>query len=122
VLQKLVDDRFCFVRNNVASNINTPPALLQQLADGSLHERFYVATNINTPPAALQQLAGDQNKDVRRHVAGNINTPLDALAVLVLDINPDVQKAALKTFKRCNKQGSNTRNNAPKGNLYETQQ
>jgi 3-methyladenine DNA glycosylase AlkC len=75
VLEKLANDVDYWVRYGVAENPNTPPKVLEQLAtDEDYIIRCYVAKNPNTLPEVLEKLANDEDLYVRWHVALNPNT------------------------------------------------
>ncbi len=79
------------VKAAVATNPNTPPALLERLvSQGSAQLREAVAKNEKSPSGLLQRLAGDESVDVRAGVAQNSHTPMETLEKLRQDTNPRV--------------------------------
>ena len=97
VLEKLATDENMWVRQRVAKNSNTPVKLLQKLAtDGDTWVRHEVVTNPNTPPTLLQILATDRDRHVRYEVARNNNTPPTALQILACDLDSGVRDEAAR--------------------------
>ena len=93
VLARLSNDSDVGVRQYVARNTSTPPAILTKLAnDSDAVVRQYVATNTNTPPAILTKLARDPAKSVRRNVASNTRTPPTTLTKLSSDSDELVRR------------------------------
>lgn len=89
----VLDDReFQQIRLQIASNPNTPPAVLTYLArqaDARLLER--IAENPRTPVETLERLAQSAIPSVRIAVAENVNTSLDLLIHLATDFDADVR-------------------------------
>lgn len=80
------------VRMQIASNPNTPPAVLEYLAKSAtprVLER--IAENSRTPIELLEKLARSPLSNVRAAVADNSNTPEEILEVLVRDTDTDVR-------------------------------
>jgi hypothetical protein len=80
------------IRLHIASNPNTPPAVLSYLAkcdDCLLLER--IAENPRTPQQILQRLAQSNSARVRAAVAENSNASADVLTVLGNDPDADVR-------------------------------
>lgn len=88
----LDDAEFEAIRQQVASNPSTPPAVLAYLAKhGSPRVLERVAENPRTLPQSLEQLAQANGANVRAAVADNANTPLDVLTMLATDPDVDVR-------------------------------
>ena len=89
----LDDQEFHRIRIMIASNPNTPPAVLNYLtrnaAESDVLER--VAENPRSPVELLAVLAENEHARVRAAVAENLHTPEDVLAVLINDADPDVR-------------------------------
>lgn len=80
------------VRMLVATNPNTPGAVLDRLAcEGPPAVRERVAENPRAAQATLRRLAFDEDPDVRMAVAENANTPILALMAMAYDDNADVR-------------------------------
>jgi hypothetical protein len=82
------------IRVIIASNPNTPPAVLVYLAayapqDPSILER--IAENPRTPYCVLERLARCEHANVRAAVAENINATPDILTLLASDVEADVR-------------------------------
>lgn len=90
---EVLDDReFQQIRLQIASNPNTPPAVLNYLArqgDAKLLER--IAENPRTPGETLERLAQSAIPSVRIAVAENAKTPSAILATLAVDFDADVR-------------------------------
>jgi hypothetical protein len=83
------------VRRAVAGHPHSPARLLAILADDSDEQvRQAVAFNGSTPPALLMDLAA-RSVDLAILVALNPDTPDDLLAVLAADTEPIVQHIAI---------------------------
>jgi hypothetical protein len=83
---------FQSIRRIIASNPNTPPAVLAYLAKHSepdILER--IAENPRTPLYALQLLAKCPKSSVRAAVAENVNVSADILTILIADPDDDVR-------------------------------
>jgi len=66
----------------VAMNPRAPQETLTLLADHhhpGAHVRQRVASNVSTPPAVLELLSADRNEDVRCNVASNPSTPVHVI-------------------------------------------
>lgn len=82
------------IRLIIASNPNTPPAVLVYLAaygpqDPNILER--IAENPRTPYCVLEKLARCDFANVRAAVAENVNATTDILTLLAADPEPDVR-------------------------------
>jgi hypothetical protein len=92
--QILDASEFRQIRLIIASNPNTPPAVLVYLAaygpqDADILER--IAENPRTPYCVLEKLARCEHASVRASVAENINATRDILALLAADPEADVR-------------------------------
>ncbi|HEY9790178.1 MAG TPA: hypothetical protein V6D22_07260 [Candidatus Obscuribacterales bacterium] len=88
----LDDNEFRQIRRIIASNPNTPPAVLAYLAknsDADILER--IAENPRTPLNTLERLARSSSPVVRAAVAENINVSPDILTILGTDPDDDVR-------------------------------
>lgn len=90
VLEELASDKDKYVRGFVASNPNTPAAVLMKLA-GDKDVLWELARNANTPVELLEKLAYSNSVDVRLGVASNRSTPEDILTMLSGDKNKYVR-------------------------------
>jgi hypothetical protein len=104
ILQQLAQDQNTKIKHKIALNPKTPPETLQVLAqDENEFVRSYVVVNPNTPLKILRQLAQDKNPRVRYYIAINLKTPLEILQQLSQDQDEDVRKIANYTLERLNK-------------------
>jgi hypothetical protein len=88
----LDDGEFIRIRAIIASNPNTPPAVLHYLAKNSNPEILErIAENPRTPVYTLERLARCPVPRVRAAVAENINVSPDILTVLGTDPDDDVR-------------------------------
>ena len=92
--EPLDPNEFRQIRIIIASNPNTPPAVLVYLAaygpkDAAILER--IAENPRTPYCVLEKLARSEFAGVRAAVAENINATADIIALLLDDSEPDVR-------------------------------
>jgi hypothetical protein len=69
------NDDHWVVRENVATNPNTPPETLDRLVNDDVGVRIGAAQNPNTSPETLERLANDEDWCVRCEVAANPNAP-----------------------------------------------
>ena len=82
------------IRWNVAENVNTPPAILTELAkDENDYVREKVAKNANTPPEALTELLKDKKDSIRMEVAKNRNSSPETLTNLTEDDNSYIRRS-----------------------------
>jgi hypothetical protein len=80
ILEKLANDEWHVVRQNVAYNRKSTPEILDKLADDEEADiREAVAINHNTSPKTLKKLAKDKEEAVKYIVATNRNTPVETL-------------------------------------------
>ena len=77
------------IKGALASNPNTPPAILEELMNFA-QLRCAIAHNPSTPKNVLEELAIDDDPCVRSFIARNKNTPADTLRALMLE--PYVEK------------------------------
>ena len=85
-LSLLSKDGDCFIRAEVARNINTPEIILSILAkDKSRKVRRMVSGHPKTPLEILTFLARDKDCWVRANAAYNINIPTNTLVLLARD-------------------------------------
>jgi len=94
ILGKLALDEINLVRALVATNPNTPVAILEKLFGDEKIVRDGLSGNINTPIKLLSILADDSDKMVRMRVAENPSTSQEILKRILEDEDKDVQKAA----------------------------
>ena len=70
-------------------------ASVVDILDDSFLVRYQAAASPNTPPRVLEQLANDRSSGVRRAVANNPNTPVSTFEQLVADPSSDVRMAVI---------------------------
>ncbi len=90
--ESLNDTEFEHIRMQIASNPNTPPAVLTYIAKhagSAVLER--IAENPQTPTLLLDLLSKNEAASVRAAVGENLNTPEDVLDRLVADEDVDVR-------------------------------
>jgi hypothetical protein len=88
----LCDDELEQIRMRLASNPQSPPAVLSYLAkmaSATLLER--IAENPRTPAQLLEELATNPLSNVRAAVADNPSTPKEVLELLLSDADADVR-------------------------------
>jgi hypothetical protein len=84
-----------------AASENTPPERLIELAKTSVELGKIVATNINAPPELLEELASQYNDDVEilKAITSNPNTSIDTLFALGIDYPEEfLENPALSLF------------------------
>ncbi len=84
-----------------AASENTPPERLIELAKTSVELGKIVATNINAPPELLEELASQYNDDVEilKAITSNPNTPINILFTLGIDYPEEfLENPALSLF------------------------
>lgn len=67
-----------------ASNENTSPQRLEELARSSLELAQQVAQNPSAPPELLRELSRTRDRIIRRNITANPNTPTDILRELAV--------------------------------------
>ncbi len=90
--ENLNDREFEHIRIKIASNPNTPPAVLiymAKYAGAAVLER--IAENPRTPPSLLDLLSTHAASDIRAAVGENMNTSEDVLQRLSVDEDVDVR-------------------------------
>lgn len=94
VCERMSNGEYRYVRHDVASNPNTPVAILEKLSEDKWWGvRCAVASNPNMPVDILERLSNDKDWSVRSAVAKNQNTPVDILITLSEDKNEYVRRA-----------------------------
>jgi hypothetical protein len=96
VLARLAEENGEWIAPAVASNPQTPAAILYKLLRHPKPTwRLYhaLAMNRNSPPDLLAHLAAQKNSSVKSAVAHNPSTPLELLATLARDPDPAVRMA-----------------------------
>jgi hypothetical protein len=89
------------VLERIAENPNTPASVLEDLAGSDWpNVRSAVAENSHSPADLIKDLSGDENPDIRYTVAENAGTPIEVLQLLELDENPYVSHRAHTTLSR----------------------
>ncbi|MCH9814059.1 MAG: hypothetical protein K0U47_08975 [Epsilonproteobacteria bacterium] len=94
VLELLAKDSVNLVRALVATNPNTPKAILTNFFSDEKIVRDGLSGNPNTPEKYLNILADDKDKMVRLRIAENPSVTEKILKKLALDEDPDITKAA----------------------------
>ncbi len=99
VLAKLAKDSSSNwdVRGNVASNSNTEPHVLEQLAEDFVESiRCSVAKNPSTPIPVLERLSKERSKHVLGCLAENVNTPVSVLVALSQSTDKSIRERVAK--------------------------
>lgn len=101
VLAYLADANSTDVLERIAENPNTSAETLWRLAyNAESRVRAALASNDNTPFDVLEMLSQDESTDVRWAVAENPRMPVHILNSLLMDSNPYVSDRAGKTLSR----------------------
>lgn len=88
----LNEEEFERTRMQIASNPNTPPAVLEYLAKSATPKVLErIAENPRAPVCLLEKLSRSPLANVRAAVSENCNTPEETLELLTQDIDPDVR-------------------------------
>ena len=95
-LKNLSQDEDFIIRSYVASNINTPSWILDQMSENDKEEnlesiRYYVSSNSNTSAETLAKLSADSYWTMRSHVAVHFKTPVQVLDILGEDSDLNVR-------------------------------
>ena len=95
VLAVLAEDPKWAVRQAVANNVQTPPAVLDRLAGDCCEAvRSCVAYNTSATSGALRALARDESSWARFSVSVNESVPIDLLVMLAEDEDPCLRGSA----------------------------
>jgi chromosome condensin MukBEF complex kleisin-like MukF subunit len=101
VLDQLANDEATVLLERIAENPKTHHYTLARLANHADQQvRAAVAENANSSIKTIWRLARDTSVDVRLRVAESYYVPVTVLRVLAMDENPYVQQRAQKTITR----------------------
>lgn len=93
ILERLANDEINLVRALVATNPNTPVAILNKLFSDEKIVRDGLSGNANTPLRLLKVLANDSDKMVRLRVVDNPSASRELLTSMLEDNEKDILKA-----------------------------